>query len=406
MSKAWADRQRRTNRLVRACAAFLFARNEVTADQLLGLCKLTWITRSFDGADAGYIASTKIPALGQIFLREYSSDNMKEMLSEITRFVGKSAAQLTVQDTGFTNFYNAYRNSVGAWISANQHSVFSLLKRAYSLNTDLDGLGIVRDLSTLPKIPRANSNVPNLAAENLLSPVLFALDQRIRFPVINGQPDVRRVLKKLNVSNASLEQQFTAMVGLYGQAGIKDAADLDQFGQYLDDVVPGGPSKPKRSLLEEKPIGEDQKLPLKDEADLLSLQQAMTVVKRRIHNTLTNTLRKTLCQFTLFEGSDPTTLYDVLVKNFDDADNDLLLEAKSSSERSHIRMAIGQLYDYWFRLYGVAKPNLAVLLPDPPEVPEDKLMNWLNIGVLWFDGEQLMTRTDWLAHLAKLAPVD
>ena len=61
-----------------------------------------------------------------------------------------------------------------------------------------------------------------------------------------------------------------------------------------------------------------------------------------------------------------------------------LIEAKCSSEREYVRMAVGQLLDYKY-LGGkrLRKCNMAILLP---RRPDRKLIEWLselNIGVVW-----------------------
>lgn len=85
----------------------------------------------------------------------------------------------------------------------------------------------------------------------------------------------------------------------------------------------------------------------------------------------------------------------MLVKRFD-GKNDLLIEAKSSIEVSHIRMAIGQLFDYWYRLNGAAEAYLAVLTPERPDDTTLQILEWLGIGVLWLKADQLLTSTKWL----------
>jgi len=39
-------------------------------------------------------------------------------------------------------------------------------------------------------------------------------------------------------------------------------------------------------------------------------------------------------------------VFDVLVNDFDPKGADLLVEVKSSVEMAHVRMAVGQLFDY------------------------------------------------------------
>ena len=60
MSANWAERERDTNRLVRAIAKYFFENDQVAPEKLYALGKLTWITRSYEGDNPAYIASTKL----------------------------------------------------------------------------------------------------------------------------------------------------------------------------------------------------------------------------------------------------------------------------------------------------------------------------------------------------------
>jgi hypothetical protein len=61
-----------------------------------------------------------------------------------------------------------------------------------------------------------------------------------------------------------------------------------------------------------------------------------------------------------------------------------LIEAKSSTSREHIRMAVGQLLDYAFQIeQKFGKPRMAILLP---KKPDPNTVNWLrqcNISLIW-----------------------
>jgi hypothetical protein len=43
MSQEWADRHRRTRKLIRAVADKLFVGSKITPQQLYGFCRLTWV---------------------------------------------------------------------------------------------------------------------------------------------------------------------------------------------------------------------------------------------------------------------------------------------------------------------------------------------------------------------------
>lgn len=64
-----------------------------------------------------------------------------------------------------------------------------------------------------------------------------------------------------------------------------------------------------------------------------------------------------------------------------------LIEAKASTAREHIRMAVGQLLDYAFQIEPkLGKPNMAILLPNGPD---PRTVNWLphlGISLIWRKG--------------------
>ena len=108
-----------------------------------------------------------------------------------------------------------------------------------------------------------------------MTPVLFALDPRFRFPLINGNKGVLRLLTHYKVQNASLANQYRVMVSLYGEGGIKDAADLDQAGRDLPDFLELDGKPATKQFLEKKPT-KGNKLAIKDEQDHRSLRQALS----------------------------------------------------------------------------------------------------------------------------------
>lgn len=74
-----------------------------------------------------------------------------------------------------------------------------------------------------------------------------------------------------------------------------------------------------------------------------------------------------------------------------------LIEAKRSSEREHIRMAVGQLLDYAFQGRNLfADPHLAILLPNKPAELGTQF-GWLkehNIHVIWKDMDVFLDNCD------------
>ena len=366
MSEFWATRQRNTNSLVRLVAPFVLNEEQIAPDQLYGLCKLTWITESPLSSDAPYIQSTKIPALGEVFQEDFSGLTLSQVAVKVSTILNNhNAIKIIEQHTGFTNFYKAYRNAARFWINQNSQQLIPLFRKAFTLSKDNEGLDLVRNIDQFDGIAKPNNPATKMRAEYLLTPAFFALDKRLRFPMINGNRGVKNLLRALGASKSPLDTQYSRMIELYGQGGIMDAADLDQAGQDLPDFIGIPGVKPTKELLSEKPtLGND--LPLKDESDIEVVKSAQTIVGKRLHNTLTNKLRVSLSLFSLYEGCDRDIMFDVMVKNYNGKKDDLLIEVKSAIEIAHVRMAVGQLYSYSYRLNSKREAHLADLLPEKP----------------------------------------
>jgi hypothetical protein len=61
-----------------------------------------------------------------------------------------------------------------------------------------------------------------------------------------------------------------------------------------------------------------------------------------------------------------------------------LIEAKSSSRRENIRMAVGQLFDYAFQgREEIGKPHMAILLPEKPDLKKLEWVSELGIALVW-----------------------
>jgi len=214
MSESWANRQRNTNHLVRLVAPFVLDSKKVEPRQLYGLCKLTWVTRNPKSEDASYIESTKIPALSDIFREDFSGCCLEQVAERISKILGDPNAIGAIErHTGFTNFYSAYRNSARNWVELNSSRLKRLFKSAYALSSDDDGLRLIETVESLKGIGKPNETDSKIPASNLLTPVFFSLDQRLRFPLINGNEGVQHVLRTMKESTSSLKVQYTRMNG-------------------------------------------------------------------------------------------------------------------------------------------------------------------------------------------------
>jgi hypothetical protein len=68
-----------------------------------------------------------------------------------------------------------------------------------------------------------------------------------------------------------------------------------------------------------------------------------------------------------------------------------LIEAKCSTKREYIRMAVGQLFDYAYlgrKQFG--KPNMAILLPEKPDPKSIKWLSELHIGIIWKEKDRFV----------------
>ena len=396
----WAQRQRDTNRLARILAKHVLNRATPSAGDLYAIAKLSWITDSYEGASPAYIRSTKIPALGELLGVDYGrSTTLATIAAEAVKQVGrKEVAALIQSHTGFTNFYNAYRNSVRKWVKKHHSKLLPLYRAALNARTDRDRLQLITAIGKLPGIPKANYPDQLMRPECFLTPVFFMLDPQIKFPIINGNEWVQALLDKLDAGDADLATQYEAMVGLYGRYGINDAADLDQLGRDLPDFLDTLDQKATKQLLQHRSENE-RDLGMKDEADYAAARDATTVVHRKIHNQLTNQLREGLGKrLMILEGANHCK-FDALVKRYD-GENDLLIEVKSSAEVPHLRMAVGQLFHYWFQQYGEEARHMAILTPTRPAPGAIELLEHLDVGVLWFERDMLATCTSWLSEIA------
>ncbi|MBD9469485.1 hypothetical protein [Pseudoxanthomonas sp. PXM01] len=409
MAEEWKERQRRTQRLIGVFAKHLLAQGTPTAEQIYGLCQLTWITRSSDGERAGYVASAKLPGLRHVFPQLAKDSTLADAAKHIGAIIGsRDLPALVRQDTGFTNFYSAYRKSALPWIRRNLAEIRSLVRKARTLDSDKDGAKLASRIDALPPIPDPSGS-REMNPAFLLTPLLFSLDPRGRFPIINGRDGIKALLARHGAGNSALEEQYWVMVSQYGTGTIHDAVDLDQAN--LEQVVTDrddalgkrNRARPlaEGSVLVTKPV-EGSKLPLKDEEDVKRVAQASDIKARQQHNTMTNRLERLWRgRFELLEGRNRDARYDVLVEK-GVGGRDLLIEVKSSDHEAQVRMAIGQLYAYSFR-FPEQRPRLAVLLPTRPNDDVLDLLAWQKMGCLWFTpDDQLATETPWLRSLVKM----
>lgn len=401
MSAAWKRRQKATRALVSSIVDDLLSAPALTTNQLYGLCKLTWITRDYLHDDAAYIRSTKLPALKDIFGVDVPANDLRMAATIVAdRLNQPNAAKLVRQHTGITNFRNAYRNTSRVWLNQNRKAVVDIFRSARRLRTDAEGSKLAEKIDALPGIPRTAGDAGSLRkAAGLLTPVVFALDPRFRFPVINGNPGVLKLLQQEGATGRGLREQHDVMVAMIGRRGIKDAGDLDLYGQSLLEIQAGAASvmtrKPERGA----------NLRIKDERDVTVIASAQRVKRKRLHNRMTNWFRDLYNDsYKLTEGAKAVAMFDVEVDSFN-SKHKLLIEVKSSADEAEVRMAIGQLLAYSYHLGRSDKDCQAVMLPSRPSDAISDLIDHLNMGLIWIEGGMLVTETEWLQQFVANADV-
>ena len=128
----------------------------------------------------------------------------------------------------------------------------------------------------------------------------------------------------------------------------------------------------------------------KNDSDLTILFALRSKKFIRLHNSMTNSLQKICknCNCQINEGPD-SNKFDALITNYDGNGIDLLIEAKSSILRPHLRLAVGQLWDYRRGLGRHIATHLAVLLPQKPDFESLEFLNYIGIKTLWFTNKTL-----------------
>ncbi len=384
----WKNRQLRTSKLLRLCAEYLLKQN-ISSSNIYGLCMLTWITSSYDSKNGSYIRSTKLPALSNIFNEDflkYPYDKIGARISVLTGKNLKEVEELIYEGTGYTNFYKAYRLSSKDWLLQNIDKIIPLIHVGIDIKNDKEAEAIAKGISLLPKIPKGNNSRGKMSPECILTPLFFSLDKRLRFPLINRNKGVTKILKRLKVYNEDLIIQFNAVVKLIGTGDIQTSIDIDCLAGDLPDFISIDGKLPKRKRLTKK---NDKDLSLKDENDVLIINKSLTINAKRLHNKLTNLILDKLSIYELHEGNSDENKFDVLVKNINSDLEDILIEVKSSSDIANVRMAVGQLLDYYRQLYNNKKTHIAVFLPEKPDKNVIDFLDFCKISIIWIEENEI-----------------
>jgi hypothetical protein len=366
------ENELRTAALVKLSYRLRCQGRSLTPEKLYALCKLTWWK------------GDKLPSLWVLW------DKRGVQPNDPTEFETKgfpTAVTDAIQaDLGIVNYYAAYRNSTFLWIRRNFRSLAPLVHRAAVLENDNDARVLAETIAAMPGIPKPSRKGGRMSPSSLLTPLFGCLDPRHRFPLVNKARHVVNLHHKLGIAGFSLPDQFNTLIRLIGQYGIKNALMLDvasdqiarmTLPKAIDEIT--AQIKHANRLLDEK-----------DDSDVEVILKTRSRKAVRLHNSMTNALTKTCSRagFKILEGAEPYR-FDALIKDYDGNGKDLLIEAKSSCDRPHLRLAVGQLLDYRRGLRRRAVTDLAILLPEKPDNESLHFLNDVGIHAVWFVDSKL-----------------
>jgi hypothetical protein len=348
-----------------------------TSNQFYALCELTWGSKK-----------RNISAICKLWEIKKDPNTIKEF-SDLSKLgVPVNIINILKRGVGYVNFYAAYRNSSKKWIIKNIEKIAKICKQTQVLKRNQGILNIVKAIESLPTIPTKKGKGGHLPATNLITPVLACIDKRNQFPIINGRAN--HFLRKLSLINAPLSEKFLQMSNLIGKIGICDAF-------YLDELIFRTSFFRLASKIGERNVlikSHGHSLNQKDDNDIEVIKKKGTLTFRRLHNTMTNRLVEIYrTKYLPLEGRDQKNKYDALIMNYNAHGRDLLIEVKSSIERSQLRLAVGQLLDYRRYLPNRTKTDLAVLLPKKPDLDSLNFLKEAKIYAIWFANTELKSLT-------------
>lgn len=199
----------------------------------------------------------------------------------------------------------------------------------------------------------------------------FALLDENGYVLFDSEPDLR--IPEISVSSREGKDWLSVRKpGICGLAGY-----VRKRGGHRESVTEGEAGRTDTVALREY-----------DDAERCSVSRSSELTYRRLHNRMTNALRRAFAPLSPAQGKKRYIEFDVLLPNYDGAGRDLLIEAKPDPDRGSIRIAIGQLFDYRRSLKRAASTDLAILTIGPPERSYLELLLDLGITALWFEEEK------------------
>ena len=334
--------------------------------KIFGLARLTWLGNK-----------AKLDAFNNIFNSNYKSLNVlkhKVKDSRLQNFIDI--------ETGFVNFYKAYRNVAYRWSKKNSKELKVLFNKTRNIKYRSDIRQIAQSIEELPLIPKANNPGIKMSSESLLTPLFACIDPTKRFPVITKNEDIVELHKSLGISNLALSERIDILIDVMEENRIKDSLYLDVYNESAFN------KKILNIINENKKISKE--LIPRDDKDIkyLLTEKRKTVVRRH------RKLEKDLIDFCkkkgikIEEGVYSKLKFDALLKNYKKG-RDLLIEIKGSNSYAELRLAIGQILDYRFEIKNNIT-DMVIFLPSKPPQKYIDIGRSLRIEFLWKDGKHIL----------------
>lgn len=375
----WYNTETNTAALIQSVVKLRSADN-LSGDQIWSLITLTWITMGKKQVSTGHWKRLKVPALETLFSkRAASGSDLLGMIDSMN--LPAAVAQAAKKETGMVNFRGTWRNSSRNWCTQNRDDLRSVIGAAATLPAnDQARINLAAQIDRLPSVQSPNRK-REVGAGVLLTPLIACLDPKNRFPILNGREAVNSLLKKLHLGHRNLSDQTKGLLGIIAQ---KDAFMLDVMSEEVIKRVPllkRLTSKTMPQKVHESPLRNY------DEEERKAVLASKTATYRKRHNKMTTALNRIFSLFNPTTETSPAGRCDVVIKNYEGATRDLLIEAKPDADKGAIRIAIGQLFDY--ARYRTRQPatDLVVLTIARPTPDYIDLLNDLGITTIWFGDE-------------------
>ena len=375
----WYNTEKNTAALIQSVVKSRSA-DTLSGDQIWSLMTLTWITMGKKHVSPTHWERLKVPALETLFSKNATGNS--DLVATIDSMnLPDAVAQAAKRETGMVNFRGTWRNSSRKWCKQNRDDLRSIIRAAIKLPAnDQARINLAARIDRLLPVESPNGKV-EVAAGVLLTPLIACLDPKNRFPILNGRAAVNSLLRKLGLVHSDLADRAKGLIGIIAQ---KDAFMLDVMSEKVIKSVP------QRKRLSRKIT--QQKLhesPLRnyDEEERRAVLASKTATYRNRHNKMTTALNRIFSQFNPTTETSPAGRCDAVIKDYDGASRDLLIEAKPDGDKGSIRIAIGQLFDYARHRTRQPATDLVVLTIPSPAPDYKDLLNDLGMTAIWFGDE-------------------